>query len=121
MSPSNQSISIQKIASIDETSNFLIAASDLDSYGTLSDGTKASSRDADFRVTRPGQARAFALMLFAVSWMLTHVSIGHVALAWYKEEHMKSSLMKHLIFSFAILLAHPQLRNSMPDAPGYDG
>lgn len=74
----------------------------------------------DLRVSRPGQARAFALLLFGVSWMLTHVSIGHVILAWYKEE-MKSTLLKHLVFAFAILLSHPQLRNSMPDAPGYDG
>jgi hypothetical protein len=120
VNPSNQTIPIQKIATIDQTSNFFIDGSDLDSYGTLADGTQSPSRDVDFRVSRPGQARAFALLLFAVSWMLTHVSMGHVVLDWYTEV-VKSSLIKHLVFSFAILLVHPQLRNSMPDAPGYDG
>lgn len=118
--PSNQTIPIQKIAVIDETSNFLVEATDLDSYGTLPDGTRASSRDFDLRIIRPGQARAFALLLFAVSWMLTHISIGHAVLAWYKED-MKSSMVKNLVFAFGILLAHAPLRSSMPDAPGYDG
>jgi len=116
----NQTIPIQKITSIDQTSNFYIDVSDLDSYGTLADGTQSPSRDVDFRVSRPGQARAFALLLFAVSWMLTHVSIGYVILDWYTEV-VKTSLVKHLVLTFAILLVHPQLRNSMPDAPGYDG
>jgi hypothetical protein len=116
----NQTIPIQKIAAIDQTSNFYIAASDMDSYGTLADGTQSPSRDVDFRVSRPGQARAYALLLFAVCWMLTHICIGYVLLDWYTDV-VKASLIKHLVLTFAILLVHPQLRNSMPDAPGYDG
>jgi hypothetical protein len=116
----NQTIPVQKIAAIDQTSNFFIDASDLDSFGALADGTLSPSRDVDFHVSRPGQARAFALLLFAVSWALTHLSIGHVILDWYTDVG-KSLLVKHLVFAFAILVMHPQLRNSMPDAPGYDG
>jgi hypothetical protein len=119
--PSNQTIPIQKIAIIDQTSNFLIAGSDLDSYITLADNTQAPSRDVDIRVRRPGQSRAFVLLLFGVSWMLTHVSIAHVVLAWCREEIKATSITRHLLFAFAILLALPQLRNSMPDAPDYDG
>jgi hypothetical protein len=117
---SNKTVPIQKIATIDQTSNFFVGGSDLDSYSTLTDGTQSPSRDMDFQVSRPGPARAFSLLLFAVSWMLTHVAIGHVILDWYTDV-VKSSLIKHLVFAFAILLVHPQLRNSMPDAPGYDG
>lgn len=117
---SNQTIPIEKIAAIDQTSNFCLDVSDLDSYSSITGGAQSSSRDADFRASRPGQARAFTLLLFAVSWMLTHVCMGCVALDWYTVA-AKSSLIKHLIISFAILLIHPQLRESMPDAPGYDG
>jgi hypothetical protein len=91
----------------------------MDSY-VAPNGTQSPSRDMDLLVSRPGQTRVFALMLFAVSWMLTHVSLGHVVIEWYAEE-VTSSLIKHLVFGFGILLMHPQLRNSMPDGPDYDG
>lgn len=116
----NQTIPIEKIAAIDQTSNFYIDTRDLSSYITLEDGTQSPSRDADFRASRPGQARTFAILLFAVGWMLTHVCIGYVVLDWYTEM-VKKSLIKHLVIAFAILLMLPQLRQSMPDGPEYDG
>jgi len=116
----NQTVPIEKIAAIDQTSNFNIDTRDLDSYITLTDGTQSPSRDADLQASRPGQARAFAILLFAIGWMLTHVCIGYVVLDWYTEM-VKSSLIKHLVIAFAILLTLPRLRQSMPDGPAYDG
>lgn len=98
----------------------MIAAIDLESYSALPDGNRASSRDFDLHIRRPGQARAFTLLLFTVSWVLTHISVGQSVLAWYKKE-TKSSMVQHLVFAFGILLAHLLLRNTMPDAPGYEG
>ena len=93
---------------------------DLESYNTLPDGTLASSRDFDLHVRRPGQARAFALLLFTVSWMLTHIAVGCGILVWYKKV-TKSSMVQYLVFTFGILMAHPPLRSTMPDSPEYEG
>jgi hypothetical protein len=116
----NQTIPIEKIAAVDQIPNFRIDTIDIDSYITLNGGIQSPSRDADFRASRPSQARTFAIVLFAVGWMLTHVCIGYVVLDWYTEM-VKKLLIKHLVVAFAILLMLPQLRQSMPDGPGYDG
>lgn len=120
MDSQNQSVPIQKLAVVDQTGNFLVATSDVASYRALPNGTQILSRDIDLRIKRPAQARAFTLILFSITWVLTHTTIGFVALAWYTEQ-TKISLMTYLAFSFGILLVIPQLRDSMPDAPGYDG
>ncbi|KIJ61102.1 hypothetical protein HYDPIDRAFT_42883 [Hydnomerulius pinastri MD-312] len=116
---SNATVPISKLTTIDQVSSFLVASSDLDSYGTTANGTQVPSRDIDLRVQRPGQARAFTLLLFGLSWMLTHVTFGHVILA--KKHKEVKPILKHLVSAFAIVLAIPQLRNAMPDAPGFDG
>jgi hypothetical protein len=71
------------------------------------------------RITRPASQRAFTLLLFGVSWVLTHVTIGLVLISRRLTE--VRSTLKHLVFAAAILVVIPQLRNSMPDAPGLDG
>ncbi|KAH7924952.1 hypothetical protein BV22DRAFT_1195521 [Leucogyrophana mollusca] len=116
---SNSTVPIRKLATLDQVSSFLVKSTDADSYEMSSNGTQVPSRDIDLEVRRPGQARTFTIMLWAVSWMLTHVTIGHVLLA---RGHIEvKPIIKHLVSAFAILLAIPQLRNSMPDAPGFDG
>ncbi|KAF8840608.1 hypothetical protein BDN67DRAFT_630895 [Paxillus ammoniavirescens] len=116
---SNATVPIRKLTTIDQVSSFLVASTDIDSYETTSNGTQLASRDIDLQVQRPGQARAFALLLFGLSWMLTHITFGHVILA--KKHQEVKPILKHLVSAFAIVLAIPQLRNAMPDAPGYDG
>jgi len=101
------------------TSSFLVETTDIESYSSLPDGAQELSRDIDMRVSRPSEARAFALLIFAVSWMLTHVAICHVILA--RMFTGVNPILKHLVSTGAILVALPQLRKSMPDAPGLDG
>ncbi|OJA09410.1 hypothetical protein AZE42_03076 [Rhizopogon vesiculosus] len=115
---SNATIPIQKLHTIDQVTSFLVASSDMDSYQNTPNGTQVPTRDLDLWVQRPGQAQTFAFVLFAISWMLTHVTIGHVLLA--RRLIDTTPKIKHLISTFAILLAIPQLRNSMPDSPGFD-
>ena len=57
--------------------------------------------------------------MFAVNWMLAHATIGFLLLAMHAERSSRVPLL--LVMTFVILLAIPQIRNSMPDAPGYDG
>lgn len=116
---SNESIPIQKLATVDVMSSFDIGTADVESFSRPADGTILPSRDIDMYVARPGSARFFTLLLFTVSWVLTHVTVGHVILA--RRISGMKPLFKHLISSGAILISLPQLRNSMPDAPGLDG
>jgi len=115
----NQTIAIRKAATIDITSSFDILTIDLESYSASANGTQTISRDIDMYVSRPNGARFFTLILFAVSWVLTHVTMGHVLIA--RKLPTLKAVLPHLVSSGAILIAIPQLRNSMPDAPGLDG
>ncbi|TFK52418.1 hypothetical protein OE88DRAFT_1401144 [Heliocybe sulcata] len=103
-SDTNENIPIQKLATIELTSNFYIVSSDLPVYTNVSDGsvTTVPSREIDLKIRRPTDARTYTL----------------VYLAW-KSPQMP--LLKRLLSIFAILLIIPQLRNTMPDAPGFDG
>ncbi|KAH9480439.1 hypothetical protein JR316_0007039 [Psilocybe cubensis] len=114
----NQTIPIQKIATIDVTSSFDILTIDVESFSTTGNGAQQVSRDIDMHVSRPNGARFFTLLLFAISWLLTHVTIGHVMVA--RRLFGMRNILPHLVSSGAILIAIPQLRNSMPDAPGLD-
>jgi len=91
----------------------------MESFSKASDGTILPSRDMDMHVWRPGSARLFALFLFTINWLLTHVTVGHVLLA--RQISGRRPLFKHLVSTGAVLISIPQLRNSMPDAPGLDG
>ncbi|KAF9463042.1 hypothetical protein BDZ94DRAFT_1259943 [Collybia nuda] len=119
VSHSNETLPIRKLAAIDVTSSFNIFVTDTESYSTSTNGTEIPSRDMDMRVTRPASARAFALLLFGISWILTHVTVGLVLVSRRFTE--ARSKLKTFALSAVILVAIPQLRNSMPDAPGLDG
>ncbi|KAF9475653.1 hypothetical protein BDN70DRAFT_813717 [Pholiota conissans] len=119
MSFDNQTIPIRKLATINITSSFDINTIDLESFLTPTNGSNEASRDIDMYISRPNEARFFALLLFIISWILTHVTVGHVLIA--RRLHGLRALLPHLVSCGAILIAIPQLRNSMPDAPGLDG
>lgn len=114
---SNITIPIRKLSTIEQVTSFLVEISDVESYEIIN-GTQVPTRDFDLYITRPGQLRFFALLLFGISWMLSHVTIGHVLLA--RRLVDIKSMTKHLVSAFAILLVIPQLRKSMPDSPALD-
>jgi hypothetical protein len=116
---SNESLPIQKLATVGIMSSFNIGTIDVESFSLADNGTNLPSRDLDLHVARPGSARLFTLILFTVSWILTHITIGHVILA--RRVSGMKPLLKHIVSSGAIVISIPQLRNSMPDAPGLDG
>ncbi|KAG1761051.1 hypothetical protein EDD22DRAFT_954379 [Suillus occidentalis] len=114
---SNITIPIRQLSTIEQVTSFLVEISDVESYEIIN-GTQVPTRDFDLYITRPGQLRFFALLLFGISWMLSHVTIGHVLLA--RRLVDIKSMTKHLVSAFAILLVIPQLRKSMPDSPALD-
>lgn len=114
----NVSLPIRGAATIGTTSSFNIETVDVDSYST-SNNTQSSSRDVDMRISRPGAIRVIILLLFGISWILAHLSIV-LAIVARKITEVKP-MIKYLVFAGAIFLILPQLRNSMPDAPGLDG
>jgi hypothetical protein len=100
-------------------SSFNIGTVDLESYSKIDDGTILAGRDIDMHVGRPGSARFFTLLIWTVNWILTHVTIGNVIMA--RRTSGLQPLLTYLVSSAAIVISIPQLRNSMPDAPGLDG
>ncbi|TFK88198.1 hypothetical protein K466DRAFT_585745 [Polyporus arcularius HHB13444] len=115
----DETLPIQKLATIPLTSSFVSISSDSSSVVKAANGSEQSSRDLDLQIIRPAEARAYALLLFGASWMLAHATVGLVALSWYLNDAGK--VLKHLVSSFVVILLIPQLRNAMPDAPGFDG
>ncbi|KAI0755042.1 hypothetical protein C8Q80DRAFT_1142550 [Daedaleopsis nitida] len=115
----NTNVPIQRLATISLTSSFASVSNDSPSFIKTSDGVEQPSRDLDLQVFRPGEARAFTLLLFGASWMLAHATIGLIFLSWHMSEAEK--VLKYLASTFVIMLSIPQLRNAMPDAPGFDG
>ncbi|KAI0769006.1 hypothetical protein BD413DRAFT_86453 [Trametes elegans] len=115
----NSSLPIQRLATITLTSSFVTTANDAPSFTSNADGSQAPSRDLVMRVVRPAEARGYALLLFATSWMLVHATVALVAFSWRVEGTEK--ILKHLASTLLVVLLIPQLRNAMPDAPGFDG
>ncbi|KAG6909152.1 hypothetical protein DXG01_001904 [Tephrocybe rancida] len=122
VSATNDTVPIRKLLTIDITSSFDIDTTDSETYSssTSSAGTVTyTSRDIDMHVARPTSARIFALALFALNWIMAHVTVGLVLLCRRIHSNVRP-IFKHLLSAGAILIAIPQMRNSMPDAPGFD-
>lgn len=121
ISATNETTPIIRLPTIVDTSSFIISSSDSASYVMPSSAntTQDPSRNLDMTIRRPGEARFFALMLFGVSWMLAHATVAYVALAWKSQDSER--VVKYLAFAVITMLVIPQIRNSMPDAPGLDG
>lgn len=112
-------ILLSALTTLKVTSSFAIAHTDVQSNVNTSNSVNAPSRDIELNITRPPEARMFALLLFGVSWMLAHATIGFTVLAWMRAD--ERSIFQYLGLVAVTLLAIPQLRNAMPDAPGFDG
>ncbi|KAJ3830766.1 hypothetical protein EV361DRAFT_968466 [Lentinula raphanica] len=117
-SEQNNTVPFSKLATIDLTSSFVVETTDIQSYMINSDGVNAPSRDIDMQIRRPLEARLITLSLFASSWFLTHICIGNVILA--RRTVAVKPILKLLIVNSLTLVGLPQIRNSMPDAPGLD-
>ncbi|KAH9891582.1 hypothetical protein C8Q73DRAFT_762752 [Cubamyces lactineus] len=115
----NQSLPIQRLSTLSVTSSFVIDSSDAPTFIEGAQGMQTTSRDLTLRVRRPAEARMYALLLFGASWMLAHTAVALVAFSWTLQG--ADNVMKHAAFAFLVVLLIPQLRNTMPDAPGFDG
>ncbi|ETW81729.1 hypothetical protein HETIRDRAFT_238463, partial [Heterobasidion irregulare TC 32-1] len=117
-SATNETLQIQRLSTVDVTTSFTVTITDADTYNTLSDGTQVPTREIEMIVRRAPTVRLYAMMLWIVNWMLTHVTIGFVVLAIKSGDIKRVGL--HSLYAFAIVLAIPQIRNAMPDAPDLD-
>ncbi|KLO05534.1 hypothetical protein SCHPADRAFT_883718 [Schizopora paradoxa] len=78
-------------------------------------------------LSRPGPARAYAMLVFGINWLLAHCAVGAVVLAKKHKLHRGGreevllEAVKYAAVVFGILLAIPQLRTMMPDAPEFHG
>jgi hypothetical protein len=115
LSFSNRTLPIRRLVTITTTSSFDIETVDTESYSTFAN----TSRDMDMRISRPGAARALTLLLFAGAWILVHLTLGLVIIA--RRLADVQSVFKYLLVVSIILVVIPQVRKTMPDAPGLDG
>ena len=115
-------VNLARIPTIAQTPSFLVSSSDVSSYmnsTSSDDAVKQGGRNLELKVVRPAEARAFALLLFAVNWMLAHATVAYVVLAWKTDDTER--ILKYLAFVAITMVLIPQVRNTMPDAPGFDG
>ncbi|KAJ3480737.1 hypothetical protein NLI96_g8140 [Meripilus lineatus] len=112
----NESLPLIRLPTLTQTSSFLVDPNDSPSFVGQA---QHASRDLTLDIRRPGEARAFALLLFAVNWMLAHASLAYMFLIWKLKDTNK--VLKYLAFVAVSLLLIPKMREAMPDAPGYDG
>ncbi|KAI0365730.1 hypothetical protein BV20DRAFT_1038783 [Pilatotrama ljubarskyi] len=117
-SANDQSLPIQHLSTISLTSSFVISSTEMATYTQDANGVQQLSGDLTLRISRPAEARMYALLLFGASWMLAHATVGLVAYSWRSEGSDK--IRKQLVFILAVILVIPQLRSAMPDAPGFD-
>ncbi|KAI0076698.1 hypothetical protein K474DRAFT_1662571 [Panus rudis PR-1116 ss-1] len=115
---------ISRLPTISQTSSFFVSTTDESSFlnstsSSSDDPVQQVSRNLEMKIVRPPEARAFALLLFAANWMIAHASVAYLALAWKMDDVEK--IIKYLILIAFTLLAIPQVRSAMPDAPGFDG
>ncbi|TCD70138.1 hypothetical protein EIP91_004608 [Steccherinum ochraceum] len=117
----NTTLPLQGTPTLTQTSSFIISPSDVAASLNISlMEPAASARELELTVKRPAEARMFALLLFAVNWMMAHATVAYVVLGW-KSGASAEKMLKYLAFVVGTLLVIPQLRNAMPDAPGFDG
>ena len=111
-------VTIKAMSTVKLTSSFAITPTVVDSYMNSGNVTGPSS-DIILKIRRPAEARLFALLLFCTSWMLAHATMIAVVLSAMQGDALRTP--QYILFVLVVLLAIPQLRNAMPDAPGFDG
>ncbi|KLO05535.1 hypothetical protein SCHPADRAFT_722030 [Schizopora paradoxa] len=114
------------------TSSFM-AVSTSRQGNLLIDSSTFPVRHIEVRIKRPGPARAYAMLLFGMNWLLAHSALGvfvfakrakstfPLGLVSLTRERVLHDALKQLGIVFGILLAMPKLRAMMPNAPGFDG
>ncbi|KAA1469843.1 hypothetical protein DENSPDRAFT_879253 [Dentipellis sp. KUC8613] len=115
----NETVLIRKLVTIDAVFSFDIITSDAETYTLLSNGSQVQSHEISITVRRSSTMRLYAMLMWIASWMLAHVVIGQVVFAFKSKD--SGSIYGYGIVNLVILFTIPQLRNSMPDAPGFDG
>ncbi|TFY68756.1 hypothetical protein EVJ58_g818 [Rhodofomes roseus] len=115
----NNPVSISAMTTLKLTSSFAITPTEVDSHMNTSNGVTGPSSDIILYIRRPPEARLFAMLLFCVTWMLAHAAMIVVVLARLQGDSERT--LQYMLFILVVLLAIPQLRNTMPDAPGFDG
>ena len=121
---------------IDLTSSFAVASMDSPLTVTIS-GASIPAGYIELHVARPADARLYAMLLFTLNWILSHFNFGVAILAAFrgKPQHAvlvnsegvkvakkrTKDVIKYIGCVLAVLLVIPQLREAMPDAPGFDG
>ncbi len=125
----NSSLPILGLPVIGATPTFIVSSSD--SAAAVATGpdfddspsTSLSCRNIDMYIRRPNASRAYTMLLFAVSWALTHFSWGVVVLALHRSRSPSESkdILKYSAGLLVIMLVMPQLRACMPDAPELEG
>ncbi|THH10477.1 hypothetical protein EW145_g1307 [Phellinidium pouzarii] len=118
------------------TSSFSITSRDT-AIVVVVNREEAPARHLELSIRRPGDARAYAMTLFGINWILCHCCIGIGVLSFVQGKQMEKytgsdvfvqqktkgskDVLKQLAGVLAVLLVIPQLRGAMPDAPGFDG
>ena len=128
-----QSIPIISMPIIKFSSSFTFVSADADVQASAN-GTTINERLLEVRIKRPGDSRAYAIFLFGISWVLSHFNFAIVVLSVMQGRKRVLSTknvtqtptkskdaLKQLAGALAVLLVIPQLRDAMPDAPGFDG
>ena len=128
-----QSIPIIAMPVLKCSYSFTFASSDSD-VQAVSNGTVINERLLEIRIERPGDSRTYAVFLFGINWVLSHFNFAIVVLSVMQgrkrasllrnspvRPHKSRDALKQLAGALAVLLVIPQLRDAMPDAPGFDG
>lgn len=120
-------VTLSSLPVLREVSSFSIEAQD----SLLLTGDGFPARHLELRVHRPRSAKAYAMLLFSTNWLLCHFNLAIVALYAFRtfgtdghsssKEGRSKGATKLLAGVLAVLLVIPQLRDAMPDAPGFDG
>ena len=114
-------VSIIGLPVIKYTPSFTISSRSADILVPV-DEDKELGKHLELEIRRPAHARAYTMLVFGINWAHCHVSMGIVLLAILRRERASSrQISKQVIGAFAIMMAIPQLRSVMPDAPGLDG
>ncbi|KAH6912706.1 hypothetical protein BKA70DRAFT_772704 [Coprinopsis sp. MPI-PUGE-AT-0042] len=116
-SNANTSLPISRVFIVDVARNFHVESRDLRSYLDV-DGFKFATQHVDVTFKRPASTRLFTLLLFMIGWLLAHINVGQVIMA--RKSTGTQSLVICLAISGGTIMVVPQLRNSMPGAPGSD-
>lgn len=131
-------VPISRLIVIKVTPSFIVSSVDT-AIAMFVDGVEEQARFLELRVRRPADARFYTMILFGINWILSHFNFGFVVLrAFHSDENHKNvsgvsnssatdkyngtkEAVKQLAGVLAALLVIPQLRDAMPDAPGFDG